>query len=89
MTLRETTQQIHRLSNVLNGKERSRAWIERYVRKMFTTGGLELGDSLAMLITLPDGEWLFTVDRCANGEWGYYIPETREQERRLAKSITE
>ena len=87
MTLRETTAQIHSLSNVINGETRSRAWLERYVKKMFSAGGLKLGDSLSMMIVLPDGEWLFTVDRCANGEWGYYIPETREQEQRLWKSL--
>lgn len=90
MTLRETTTQIISLSNVLNGEVRSRAWLERYVREMFSPGHgpLKLGDSIAMLIALPDGEWVFTIDRCANSEWGYYIPETREQEQRLWKSLT-
>ena len=40
-----------------------------------------------MSITLPDGDWLFTVDRYIDGKghecYGYTIPETRREEYKI------
>ena len=42
-----------------------------------------VGDKLFMEISQPDGRWLFKITHYSDGEWDYYIPDTREQEYKL------
>ena len=86
MTLAEVTNQIISLSvkRNINGEKRSSDWVKTYITKMV---GDEDEKEVYMTILLPDGEWLFSVDYCS-GEWGYYIPDTREQECRLFEILT-
>lgn len=89
---------IHELANAIintaidgkfNGEQITRRGLEHYLAKMFT-GDLKLGNRLVASINLPDGEWLFEVVHYNDLPDGYdfIIPETREQEERLWKSLT-
>ena len=86
MTIREITHQLHGLSvgGYFNGERFSEKRLGDYLSAMLRTG-----DRLVMEISLPDGRWLFTISRynkAADG-YGYAIPETREQEAKIAASL--
>jgi len=36
-----------------------------------------------MNIALPDGRWYFYIDKYNDNEYGYFIPNTREQEQKI------
>lgn len=57
---------------------------DKMVRAMFG------GDAKKYIgeICLPDGRWWFKIFRLKNGEYDYYIPETKEQNAILAKELT-
>ena len=88
MTILELSSQLHALSvgGHINGLKLSKRELESYISNMFRTGvSLKLGNRLVMEIALPDGRWLFTVNRFSDAADGfdYTIPDTREQEGRL------
>ena len=85
MTLAEVANQIISLAvdRNINGEKRSTNWVKMYLTKMV---GDRNRKEVYMTILLPDGEWLFYVDY-NKGEWGYYIPDTREQEDRLYRIL--
>ena len=91
MTIREITTQLYDLAvgHTLNGKTWTKQELEHYIRTMFT-GSLKLDNAVAMEISLPDGKWLMTIDRFsdANDGFDYYIPDTREQEKRIWDALT-
>ena len=87
MTIQYIASQLHSLSvgGYFNGEKRSKQWLETYISDAFRSQ-LKLGNRLVMEIALPDGQWLFTVDRHADG-FDYWIPDNRDQEARLYKRL--
>lgn len=88
MTIHELASQLHGLSvgGHFNGLKFSKRELESYISNMFRTGvSLKLGNRLVMEIALPDGRWLFTVNRFspATDGFDYTIPDTREEESRI------
>ena len=86
MTLRDCTSQIFKLSvaGYINGEKFIYSRFDKMVRAMFR------GDTKKYIgeICLPDGRWWFKISRFKDGEYGYYIPETKEQNTILAKELT-
>ena len=81
MTKAELTTQLINLSvaGYFNGEKFTKERLNNYIGKMCRN----VGDKLFMEISLPDGRWLFKITHYADGEWDYYIPDTREQEYKL------
>lgn len=88
MKLHQATDALFDLSigGFFNGQQYKRNELYDYVSSMFR-GTLKLGNSLVLEISLPDGRWLCSINRLANGEYDYYIPDTREQETRLYERL--
>lgn len=84
MTIRDISSQLTSLSadNKFNGIKRSKTSLENFIATMFKSP-LAGGNKLVMTISLPDGEWFFYIVQYAPGEFDYYIPDTREQEKRV------
>ena len=84
MTIHDVASQLHSLSkdHRFNGVKHSVKSLERYISTMFRTP-LKGGNKLVMDISLPDRGWMFYVIEYAPGEFDYYIPDTREQEKRV------
>lgn len=91
MTIREISTQLYDLAvgHMLNSKTWTRQGLEHYIRTMFT-GSLKLDNAVAMEISLPDGKWLMTVNRFSDAADGYdyYIPDNRDQEKRIWHMLT-
>ena len=85
MTKAELVSQLMDLSvaGYFNGEKFSKERLNTYISKMCRNAG----DKLYMEISLPDGRWLFKITRYADGDWDYYIPETREQEAKLTAEL--
>lgn len=85
MTLHETAYWLMRLTGgKLNGEVYTDAELGYVLEKAFRTG-----TSYYMHGTLPDGDWLievFQYNDTADG-YGYYLPDTREQEARLRSKL--
>lgn len=85
MTKLEVINQLADLSvnNIFNGERFSKQRLNTYISKMCRN----IGDSLVMNISLPDGDWYFRINRYSAGGYDYYIPETREQEMRIVEEL--
>ena len=85
MTKLELTTQLRNLSvdGYFNGEKFTKERFNTYIGKMCRN----VGDKLFMEISLPDGRWLFRITHCGDGEWDYYIPNTREQEAKLTAEL--
>lgn len=57
--------------------------LTNYIGKMCRN----VGDKLYIQIALPDGEWFFKIVHYADGEWDYYIPDTRVEEQRIITEL--
>ena len=85
MTLREVSNQIYSL--MVGGKANG----ERFTKETFYRAcrawlkGSE--KSYIMEVTLPDGDWLCKVYEWKDGDFDYFLPDTREQEERLYKEL--
>lgn len=81
MTKSELTTQLMDLAvaGYFNSEKFTKERLNNYISKMCRN----TGDKLFMEISLPDGRWLFKITHYADGEWDYYIPDTREQEAKL------
>lgn len=90
MTLHETAKAVYDLSVAghINGGKRTLRWLENYIQHAFR-GSLKLGNKLVMEISLPDGRWMFEIVRFADRAdgWGYNIPETRAEEKRILNAL--
>ena len=84
MSIREITNQLYDLSvgGYFNGEKFTKTRLNTYITNMFKTG-----NKLIMQIALPDGWWFFKINKFANGEYDYTIPDTREQEQRIKDII--
>lgn len=91
MTLHQVTDSLYSLSHIFNGEHFTRERLHKYVSALLCKGIPKLGNRIAFEITLPDGCWLFEIIRYNDNRDGYdyYIPETREQETRIWKTLTE
>lgn len=81
MTLKEVTKQLHKLSGGhINGEKFTRKELETAI-----SAWLKTGDSYIAEINLPDGNWLFLIERFPTdqNQYDYWIPETRKQEKHL------
>ena len=85
MTKAELVSQLMDLSvaGYFNGEKFSKERLNTYISKMCRNAG----DKLYMEISLPDGRWLFRITRYADGDWNYYIPDTRELENKLTAEL--
>lgn len=94
MTIREVARQLHDLSvgGYFNGIKFTRKELERNLADVFRPGTqLRAGNRYVMEIALPDGRWLFTVNRYGDKSDGfdYTIPATREEEQRIRALLQE
>lgn len=85
MTLHDTCSQLHALSvgGYINGEKFTADRFHNWAKALFRGNS----DRLVFEIALPDGRWYGTITRLPNGEFGWYIPETREQEKRILALI--
>jgi len=85
MTKLELVNQLTDLAidNRFNAEKFSKKRLHTYISKMCRN----IGDSLVMNISLPDGDWYFRINRYSATEYDYEIPETREQETRIINAL--
>ena len=86
MTLHEVANQLYSLSidGFFNREKFTKSQLYNYLSAMFCNKPAS-GSTIIMEVALPDGWWIFSVSRyaCASDGFGYYIPDTREQESRI------
>jgi hypothetical protein len=86
MTIHELSNQLYNLSvaGYFNGERFTRRQLQNHIAGAFR-GPLKAGNRYVIEIALPDGRWLFTVNRLANTGDGvdYTIPDTREVEAKI------
>lgn len=84
MTVKEVCKQLYDISvdGYFNGEKFTLERLTNQIKSMFRTP-LKCGNKLIMQVALPDGVWFFYVVEYANGQFDYYIPDTRDQERRI------
>ena len=85
MTIKEIADQIYRMSKgQVNGEKFTKRELENVFRMWMRTGNEYIGS-----VILPDGEWLFLIDRFGHdqSQYDYYIPDTREHEKSLYKAL--
>lgn len=86
MTLREVASQLFDLSvaGYINGEKFTKSQFSDALSHWMLTGNSYIGE-----IALPDGRWHFEVSRFSGKASGcdYYIPETREQDKRLSGKL--
>ena len=86
MTIHDVSSQLVSLAvdNKLNGIKFSVKSLEQHLRMTFRPEvHLHGGNKYVMEISLPDGGWYIYIIEYAPGEYDYYIPDTREQEKRV------
>ncbi|MCD7790251.1 MAG: hypothetical protein LUH55_06860 [Bacteroides thetaiotaomicron] len=91
MTLNQAADQLYNLS--LGGyfnreKFTADGWRRHVNALMHHPETLKINNTLVQEIALEDGHWLFTISYIpSSGEYGWNIPETREEERRLKERL--
>lgn len=87
MTIHEIVNQLFHLSvnSRFNGDTFTRQELEGYIRKAFIPNRIKEPLFMSIRLNDSDSDWLFTVDRFSDSSDGfdYYIPDTREEEKRL------
>lgn len=88
MTIHEIAKQLIGLSvaGYVGGEKRTVRNLEDCIKAWLRDAEHnKIPNSFVTEICLPDGRWLMTIDKhpTESGQYGYYIPETREQEARL------
>jgi hypothetical protein len=80
MTLTEVTNQIYDLTiaGYINGEKFTKKEFKDAMHHWFLTKS-----QFIIEVSLPDGRWLCKIAYIGNGEWDYFLPETRKQEERL------
>ncbi len=86
MTLNETINQIYDLTTdgIINGKKFTRKRFSEILKHFFKDLSF---DKLIFEITLPDGNWLVKLYKWDNKEYDYFLPDTREQEKKLYREL--
>lgn len=78
MTRNDMTNQIYDLSNgIINGEKLTKTLFTKMVKDHF-----DLFNELTLKLTLPDGDWFCKIHKWDNKEYDYFIPDTREQEKK-------
>ena len=82
MTLKETANQIYGLTiaGYINDVKFTKKEFQNYMDHFFKHIGVK---KHIIQIALPDGKWLCKITEYAEGQYDYYLPDTREQENRL------
>ena len=86
MTLHNIASQLLSLSvdKKINGVKFSAKRLETVLGMWLRPEALPSGKNKVVAeIHLPDGFWFFYIVRLNDGEFDYYIPDTREQEKRV------
>ena len=87
MTIKEICTQLYDLSvgGYFNGEKFTKTRLETQIRSLFRGRTRELNNRPVVVqqIALPDGVWYFYIIEYSKGEFDYYIPDTREQEKRV------
>lgn len=92
MTIRELATQLHSLTDGrINGESFTKTELVEVIT-MWTRdmSHNKITNSHVIEVELPDGKWLATIDHygTASDTFGYYIPETREEEQRLWNQLS-
>ena len=92
MTIHEIAVQLFSLSKGrINGEQFTKRELEHvlsaWTRDMSRN---KIADAHVIEIELPDGNWLAMISRHGRkaDDYGYYIPETREEEQKLFEKLT-
>ena len=87
MTLTQAADQLYNLSigGFFNREKYTAEGWRRHVKALMRQPEtLKIKNTLVQEIALEDGHWLFTISYIPScGEYGWCIPETREEEQRL------
>lgn len=88
MTLHEVAKQVYSLTNGrVNGENYTESELENVFKIwMKNPEHLKIKNRCAIVVSLPDGEWLATIDKTPFG-YDYYIPDTRDQEQRISNAL--
>lgn len=84
MTLRTVTDQLYFLSvgGYFNNEKFTAERLYNQCKSLFR-GNLKAGNKLVMQIALPDGWWYFYIIQYAPNQYDYFIPATRNIEKRV------
>ena len=85
MTLSDISSQLYSLSvaGYFNGEKFTKNQLNKLLRAMFQDNASQyIGE-----IALPDGRWWFKVLNLGNGQFDYFIPKNKEQNRVLAGEL--
>lgn len=87
MTKADVMRQVYNLSvnGTFDGEHLSFTKFKSVVEDMLehTKEKSNLFDCAVIKIKLPDGVWNMSITRFCDGTWDYFIPETREEERKV------
>lgn len=94
MTIREIANQLYDLSidGWFDREQFTRSELEQRIRSQFRGEvGFAVPHTMLFEIALPDGWWLFTITHFGDkaDEYGYCIPETRDQENKLWRQFVD
>ena len=83
MTLKEVVGQVHGMAvdGTFNGQNFTKKELEFYLSNLF-----RVSNKVFMTVVLPDGEWVFRVNKLSDG-YDYVLPDNREQEKRLVREL--
>ncbi len=83
MTLKELTTQLHSLTKGhINGESFTVTELQAVIAKW-----LQTGNSYILEAKLPDGNWLCEISKNPAYGYGYFLPETRNQEKWLYEKL--
>lgn len=87
MTIKEITNQLYDLSvaGYFNGEKFTKQRLYNQIKSLFRGTTRKIADHPVVVqqISLYDGCWFFYIIEYAKGEFDYFIPDTREQEKRV------
>ena len=85
MTLNEVLTQIHDLSDGrINGMRYPKKRFFKNFHHFFEDCGFE---KFIISVRLPDGEWNCKIYKLPDGEYDYFLPDTREQDDDLWREL--
>lgn len=87
MTIKEITNQLYDLSvgGYFNKEKFTKQRLYNQIKSLFRGSTRKLADHpvIVQQIALCDGWWFFYIIEYAKGEFDYFLPDTREQEKRV------
>lgn len=87
MTLTEVTNQIYDLTiaGYINDVKFTKREFHDYTKHFFNHVGVQ--KHIIQIAMLDGKKWLCKITKFSNGEYGYYLPETKEQEKHLYSEL--